>query len=253
MVMNRKVVALVLAAAMLGMTGCGVSQDDYDAAVFAQESAEQELSTSKSDYSSLESTYNSLSDDYASLESTYEELSDSYSSLKDEYDAYKEKMQPYEELDKAEAEAREAKAKQEKAEAEAAEKKKKEEEAAAKKKKEEEEAAAAESKEKMGYDTGITYDNLARNPDDYEGEKVKFYGKVLQVIEGDGTVQIRLAVNDDYDTVLLGEYDSSIVTSRVLEDDEITIYGTSAGLISYESTMGGTITIPAVLIDKIDQ
>lgn len=174
--MNRKVVALVLAAAMLGMTGCGVSQDDYDAAVFAQESAEQELSTSKSDYSSLESTYNSLSDDYASLESTYEELSDSYSSLKDEYDAYKEKMQPYEELDKAEAEAREAKAKQEKAEAEAAEKKKKEEEAAAKKKKEEEEAAAAESKEKMGYDTGITYDNLARNPDDYEGEKVKFYG-----------------------------------------------------------------------------
>lgn len=99
----------------------------------------------------------------------------------------------------------------------------------------------------------ITYDNLARTPDDYQGKKVKFYGKVLQVMEGDGEIQIRLAVNDDYDTVLYGAYDSSIVSSRVLEDDEITIYGTSAGLISYDSTMGGKITIPAVLIDKIDQ
>ena len=69
-------------------------------------------------------------------------------------------------------------------------------------------------------------------------------------MEGDGEIQIRLAVNDDYDTVLYGAYDSSIVSSRVLEDDEITIYGTSAGLISYDSTMGGKITIPAVLIDS---
>ena len=104
-----------------------------------------------------------------------------------------------------------------------------------------------------GYETGITYDNLARTPDDYQGKKVKFYGKVLQVLEGDGEIQIRLAVNDDYDTVLFGSYDSTIVSSRVLEDDEITIYGTSVGLISYDSTMGGKITIPAVLIDKIDQ
>lgn len=41
-----------------------------------------------------------------------------------------------------------------------------------------------------------------------------------------------------YDTVLLGEYPSSIVSSRVLEDDHITIYGTSVGTISYKSTMG---------------
>jgi hypothetical protein len=34
------------------------------------------------------------------------------------------------------------------------------------------------------------------------------------------------------------------VSSRVLENDIITVMGVSAGLISYESTMGGTITIP---------
>lgn len=105
------------------------------------------------------------------------------------------------------------------------------------------------------YETGITYENLSRNPDDYEGKLVKFTGTVVQLIEDTSSdeIQIRFAVNDNYDTILYCGYDKSIVTSRVLEDDTITIYGRSVGLISYESTMGGTITIPAVYIDKIDR
>ena len=114
-------------------------------------------------------------------------------------------------------------------------------------------AAAKAAEEAQGYETGIIYDQLARTPDDFKGKKVKFTGKVVQVIEGSGSIQIRLAVNDNYDTILFGQYDSSIVGSRVLEDDHITIYGTSAGTISYQSTMGGTITIPGVSIEKIDQ
>lgn len=113
--------------------------------------------------------------------------------------------------------------------------------------------AEEEAEKAKGYETGITYDQLARTPDDFEGKKVKFSGKVLQVIEGDDSVQIRLAVDDNYDTVLFGEYLSSTVSSRVLEDDYITIYGTSVGTISYKSTMGGQITIPGVYIEKIDQ
>lgn len=113
--------------------------------------------------------------------------------------------------------------------------------------------AAKAAEEAKGYETGITYDQLARTPDDYKGKKVKFYGKVLQVIEGDSSVQIRLAVNDNYDTVILGDYSKNIVSSRVLEDDHITIYGTSASTITYKSTMGGNITVPAVIIEKIDQ
>lgn len=113
--------------------------------------------------------------------------------------------------------------------------------------------AAKAAEEAKGYETGITYDQLARTPDDYKGKKVKFYGKVIQVIEDDTNVQIRLAVNDNYDTVILGDYSKNIVSSRVLEDDHITIYGTSASTITYKSTMGGNITVPAVIIEKIDQ
>jgi len=194
----------------------------------------------------------------------YDKLLSEKEALEKEYADYKAKMEPFEKMTEAEAEEARLKAQQEidriaaenaaKAEAEAAAKA--EEEAAAAAKKAEEEAAAAAAKaeeEAKGYETGITYDQLARTPDDYMDKKVKFYGTVVQVMEGDGEVQIRLAVDDDYDTILYGAYDSSIVSSRVLEDDEITIYGVSKGLLTYESTMGGNITIPAVLIEKIDQ
>ena len=138
-----------------------------------------------------------------------------------------------------------------KAEAEA---KIKEAEEAEKKHKEEEERKKAEEEAK-GYETGITYEQLARSPDDYLLQKVKFSGKVLQVMydDDDDSVQIRLAVNSDYDQVLLCSIDNSSLKTRLLEDDIITIYGYSGGDISYEAVLGNEITIPMVFVDKVDQ
>ena len=237
----RKVIAVLLLALMpVLFSGCssspGITQEDYDAIVTEKDTLQKE----------------------------YDSIVTEKEKLQKEYNEYKEKMKVYEEM--TEAEALEAKAKAEaevaRIEEEAAAKKAAEEaakaeaEAAAAAAKAEEEAAAAAAKaeeEAKGYETGITYDQLARTPDDYEGKKVKFYGRVVQVMEGDGEVQIRLAVNDDYDTIIFGAYESSLVSSRVLEDDMITVYGVSMGLLTYESTMGGNITIPSMLIEKIDQ
>lgn len=107
--------------------------------------------------------------------------------------------------------------------------------------------------QKEDYDTGITYDQLARTPDDYEDKLVTLSGEVLQVLEDNGTTNIRLAVDNDYDKVAYGVYESSLVSSRVLEGDKITVYGTSGGLYSYETVLGNTTTVPLVYIDKIDQ
>lgn len=110
------------------------------------------------------------------------------------------------------------------------------------------EAAAAEAAK--GYETGITYDQLARTPDSYIGKKVKFKGKVLQVIEGDTVTQIRLAVNSNYDKVLYCTIPKRLTSSmRMLEDDIVTVFGVSAGLLTYQSTMGGQITIPSITVD----
>lgn len=124
---------------------------------------------------------------------------------------------------------------------------------AAKKKKEEEEARKKAEEEAKGYETGITFDQLARNPDDYYGKKVKFNGKVIQVLDDPDLTQMRLAVDGDYDHVLLLTVDSDLLKPKVLEDDWITIYGVSWGDYTYTSTMNAAITVPLVNVDKIDR
>ncbi|MDI6497924.1 hypothetical protein QMA60_06225 [Leuconostoc suionicum] len=97
------------------------------------------------------------------------------------------------------------------------------------------------------YKTGITFDQIARTPDDYEGKKIELTGKVLQVMEDDDYTEIRLAVDGDYDNVILVDIDSDIMNgSRILEDDLVTVSGVSDGTTTYESTSGAKITIPAM-------
>nr|WP_318539516.1 toxin regulator [Terribacillus saccharophilus] len=190
------------------------------------------------------------------LEKKLTSETDAVASLKEENKDLQAKVDeaaPWFKLSDEEKKQQEVEAKEAEEKRKAEEKAKEEAEAKAKAEEEAKAKAEAEAKEKQGYNTGITYDQLARTPDDYISEKVKFSGKVVQVMEGDGITQIRFAVNDDYDTILLGEFDASVVDSRILEDDELTIYGTSGGVITYESTMGGNITIPSMIIDKIDQ
>lgn len=212
--MKKVFVALLGSAMLVGCSSSGISQEQYESVVADAESYSEKI----------------------------EELEREKESIQSEYDDYKESMSEYEGLASAEVESRRIQAES----IVAAEK-------AAKEQAEAESLAAQEAEEKIGYETGITYEQLARTPDDFEGKKVKFTGEVVQLIEGDTSNSIRFAVNSDYDSMLYCEYDKSIVSTRVLEDDIITIYGTSYGLYSYQSTMGGKITIPAVIIDKIDQ
>ena len=110
-----------------------------------------------------------------------------------------------------------------------------------------------ESYKKENWNPQITYSQLARTPDDYVGNKITFEGKVIQVSESSysDSVYLRVATSDDYNKVMLIEYDSSILSSRILEDDEIRFYGTSTGLYTYESTLGKSVTIPAATVEHI--
>lgn len=201
----------------------------------------------KTDYKDLQSRNEKL-------QSQYDELSTEKDTISKEYDDYKSKMQPYESIQLADAQNKAERERQELAEKKAAEEKAA---AEAKAKQEAEEKAAAEAKAAeiaKGYETGITFDNLARTPDNYKGKKVKFSGKVIQVLEGTTETQIRLAVNNDYDKVIFCRIPKAKTTSmRVLENDHIHIMGVSNGLISYQSTMGGNITIPDIIVDDWGQ
>ena len=97
----------------------------------------------------------------------------------------------------------------------------------------------------------VSYDEIARHPNDYDGELLTFSGEVAQVIESDGMTELRIAVDGDYDDIIYGIYDNRILDSRLLEDDKIQFYGESCGIISYQSTLGATISIPSISIYKI--
>ena len=113
-----------------------------------------------------------------------------------------------------------------------------------------EEAARIEAA-KAEYSTDYTYEQLARNPDAYYGDKVTFKGKVLQAETGDVNY-MRLAVNDDYDTIIFVTYDNDLLDYRLLEDDMVVIYGLCSSTYSYEAVSGATITLPWIYAEIIE-
>ena len=101
----------------------------------------------------------------------------------------------------------------------------------------------------------ISYNNLARYPDDYEGEKVKFSGRVVQVCS-EATSALyystyRVAVNGNYNSVVYLCVDNYGSGRRILEDDWITFYGEYDGLYTYTTVMGASVTIPKIIADYI--
>ena len=84
------------------------------------------------------------------------------------------------------------------------------------------------------------------------GEKVKFSGRIVQVIESDAVNQARMSTNGRYDDIILFTYDPNILNVRLLEDDNVTIYGIFIDVESYTTVMGAEVTIPSVLVERID-
>lgn len=231
---------LVLA---LSLCSCGVSQEDFSAL--------------ENDYTALENSYTTLQDNYDALEYDYTVLEDDYAELVEQTADWLLLSEEEKETERLTAEANRIAAEaalEEEQEAQAEAERLAAEQAAIEAA--EEEARQAEA-EKIGYETGITFDDLSRNPDDYVNQKVKFKGEVLQVTEVGTEVQIRLATkaasyggyNDD---VIYIYFDSSLISSRLLEDDIITIYGVSKNLYTYETIMGGSVTLPLISVDKLE-
>ena len=133
----------------------------------------------------------------------------------------------------------------------------KEEEERLAKEKEEEERLAREAEERWqekldNARTDVTYDNLMRTPDDYFGEIVQYSGTVLQTITGDGIVQQRVALYDDYDKIVLIEYAEELPEVRLLDDDYITFTGMSFGTVTYETVLGAKLEIPSIFVERIN-
>ena len=126
------------------------------------------------------------------------------------------------------------------------------------KKKEEEAKKSAKQKEKEFKNSckTYTYESLARNPEKMKGTKVKLTGEVAQVSEGMYSNGLRVDITKDeygwYEDTIYVTYVPEEGEDKILEDDIITIWGTSKGEYSYTSIVGASITIPYVSAEYIE-
>lgn len=100
------------------------------------------------------------------------------------------------------------------------------------------------------------YKEIARNPNNYNGKRMKFTGEVIQVSEGwFNSVILRINVTKGeygfYEDTIYCTYIYSENESKILKDDIVTIYGECKGEETYTSILGQNITIPKVEIKYI--
>ncbi len=213
---------------------------------------QQEIDRLTADLTALETDHAALEKEHVALREERDTLSAELQEAHERIETFGELEAKYGKLSESEIEALTAE-NERKAEEDRKEREKiLAEEAAEAERIAQEEAEKEAEKEKQGYETGISFNDIARNPDDFMLEKVTFDGTVVQVMEGDSEITLRVAVDDDYDKIILVFYPADLLSQRVLEDDEITLYGTSMGLYTYESTLGASITVPLVEVDRID-
>ena len=237
---KKTVIGLVLAATLVSMAlySCSTAKNDTSKSTVSNGNISSEQEDFKAKYSELESHYSKLEDDYNKLKADYSELEETAGIF----------LKLTEEEQKTEL----AKAEAKRIEEEEKEKELKEEKKRKEKEKKKKEEAERKAKEAKGYETGITYNQLARSPKKYMGEKVKFSGRIVQVIESDAVNQARMSTNGRYDDIILFTYDPNILDVRLLEDDNVTIYGIFIDVESYTTVMGAEVTIPSVLVERID-
>jgi len=77
--------------------------------------------------------------------------------------------------------------------------------------------------------------------------KVRVYGKVLQAMENGKAYTLRVAINDDYDKIILVSIPSEYNNRVIAEDDHITLYGLVKGRQSYETVFKATKTLPLMV------
>jgi hypothetical protein len=112
-----------------------------------------------------------------------------------------------------------------------------------------------------------SYKDFFRNNEAYETKNVYLRGEVIQALYDepwggydctsmsptlDGTATV-LRVNvtrDSYGFYSDTVYVEYLGTKRILEDDVIAFVGYANGLKTYDSILGGSITIPSVVVGK---
>lgn len=97
------------------------------------------------------------------------------------------------------------------------------------------------------------YEAIARTPDEYVGQSVYIGGSIVQVVEGQGKTMYRVATDYAYDDIVIVTISSDKLDQRFLEGDAVDCYGMYTGIVTYQSTIGASVSVPSISAEKILQ
>lgn len=89
----------------------------------------------------------------------------------------------------------------------------------------------------------ISFKELEKNPDGHAGERVKYTGEVVQIMENYGVSSIRMDVASNFGDTIYVSYPG---TTSAVEGSTITVYGVIDGSYTYTSQAGWDISLPKV-------
>ena len=70
-------------------------------------------------------------------------------------------------------------------------------------------------------------------------------------MNGTGFKQYRVAINGDYNQVMLIQVKNGVSTETLLEDDYVYFKGQSLGTVTYKTVLGAEMTVPAFKVEEI--
>lgn len=93
----------------------------------------------------------------------------------------------------------------------------------------------------------VSYDELARYPENFKGKPVVFQGEIIQkVSDTEFRVNITKGEYGFWDDTVYLALTKNVKDARLLEDDIIEFTGLVQGDVTYESIFGQKITIPRI-------
>ena len=145
------------------------------------------------------------------------------------------------------------------AEQQAEEKRKADEAIRAEKIKQEQEEALRKAQEKVRQIENqistakfLDYREVSRNPSQYKGSSFYFRGKVIQSQSGNLLLMEERPERDWATNIIWVDYESSLSGGRILENDQLIIWGKYDGIHTYKTTGGGEKSVPSFTALKIN-
>ena len=232
-IINKRSKAIIITLSLLLLVSCSASSSNND-----------KLNKMNDEIVAVNKQIEAITKDKDKLVKENEQLLNENKELKEKVKSAK----PWFEMEESKRKEEEERLKKEKEEAERLKQEEEQRKAEEEKKRKEEEQKKKEEEEKNKYNTGLTWEDIARN--ESIGTLGKFEGKIIQVMKASGETQYRVAVNDDYKKIMLIAIPNDILHTTLLEDDYIYYTGMSMGNITYTTVLGAEQTIPSFLVDN---